>query len=105
KKNGPTLIELAQEMLAEVAQWLPERRFHCHCDGFYASLAGRDIPNTHITSRMRRDANIYDLLDKKRKKTRGRPRKKGKKLSSPNKNILRLQSLFLTANNVYMVSA
>ena len=83
RKNGPTLIELASQMLTEVALWLPQRRFLCSADGFYASLAGKDIANTHIISRMRRDANIYDLLGKKRKKQRGRPRKKGKKLSSP----------------------
>ena len=83
RKNGLSLIELAKEMLIEVASWLPQRRFINHSDGFYASLAGCDIPNTHIISRMRRDANIYDLLPKKRRKRRGRPRKKGKKLSSP----------------------
>jgi len=83
RKNGLSLIKLAEEMLREVALWLPQRRFINHSDGFYASLAGRDILNTHIISRMRRDANIYDLLGGKRKKRRGRPRKKGKKLSSP----------------------
>jgi hypothetical protein len=85
RKNGPTLIELAGQMLTEVALWLPQRRFLCSADGFYASLAGQDIPQTHIISRMRRDANIYDLLSKKRRKTRGRPRKKGKQLPSPQK--------------------
>ena len=85
RKNGPTLIELASQMLTEVALWLPQRRFLCSADGFYASLAGQDIPNTDIISRMRRDANIYDLLGKKRKKRRGRPRKKGKQLPSPQK--------------------
>ena len=83
RKNGLSLIELASQILTEVALWLPQRRFLCSADGFYASLAGKDILNTHIISRMRRDANIYDLLGKKRKKRRGRPRKKGKKLSSP----------------------
>jgi hypothetical protein len=92
RKNGPTLIDLAEEMLAEVARWLPERRFHCHCDGFYASLAGRDIPHTHMTSRMRRDANIYDLLAKKKTKRRGRPRKRGKKLPAPEQMAKRLRS-------------
>jgi len=85
QKDGPTLIELAKQMLTEVALWLPQRRFLCSEDGFYASLAGEDIPNTHIISRMRRDANIYDLLSKKRKKQRGRPCKKGRQLSCPQK--------------------
>ena len=83
RKNGPTLIKLASQMLREVALWLPQRRFLCSADGFYASLAGEDIANTHIISRMRRDANIYDLLGKKRKKQRGRPRNTGKKLPAP----------------------
>jgi hypothetical protein len=83
RKNGPTLIKLAKQMLAEVAIWLPQRRFLNHADGFYASLAGEAITNTHIISRMRRDANIYDLPPKKRQKRRGRPRKRGKPLPAP----------------------
>jgi len=85
RKNGPTLIELAGRMLTEVAIWLPQRRFLCSADGFYASLAGEDIFNTHIISRMRRDANIYEMPRRKKAKTRGRPRKKGKQLPSPQK--------------------
>jgi len=95
RKYGPTLIELASQMLTEVALWLPQRRFLCSSDGFYASLAGEDIPNTHIISRMRRDANIYDLLGKKRKKRRGRPRKKGKKLPAPEKMAKRIHDFRL----------
>jgi hypothetical protein len=91
RKDGPTLIKLASQMLTEVTLWLPQRRFLCSADGFYASLAGEDIPNTHITSRMRRDANIYDLPRKKRKKTRGRPRKKGKKLPAPEQMAKRIR--------------
>jgi len=44
---------------------------------------------------MRRDANIYDLLGKKRKKTRGRPRKKGKKLPAPEKMAKRIHNFRL----------
>ncbi len=95
RKNGPTLIELASRMLTEVALWLPQRRFLCSADGFYASLAGEDIANTHIISRMRRDANIYDLLGKERKKRRGRPRKKGKKLPAPEQMAKRIHNFKL----------
>ena len=87
KKDGPGLIDLAEQMLNEVAGWFPERSFMCHCDGFYASLAGRNIPNTHITSRMRRDADIYDILPEKKEKSRGRPRKRGKKLPCPEQMV------------------
>jgi len=83
RKDGPTLIDLAQEMLIEVTAWLPQRHFISCCDGFYASLAGRDILNTHIISRMRRDANIYALPPKRKRKRRGRPRKRGSRLLCP----------------------
>ena len=92
RKDGPTLVDLAEEMLCEVVQWLGQRRFHCHCDGFYASLAGRDIPNTHMTSRMCRDAMIYDLLPRRRKPKRGRPRKRGKKLPAPKQMAKRIRN-------------
>lgn len=92
RKDGPTLIDLAEEMLGELAQWLPERRFINHCDGFYASLAGRDVSNTHITSRMRRDARIYALPPKRKKKRRGRPCKKGVRLPSPEQMAERVKS-------------
>jgi hypothetical protein len=95
RKNGPTLIEMASQMLTEVSLWLPQRRFLCSADGFYASLAGEDIANTHIISRMRRDANIYDLLGQKRKKQRGRPRKKGKKLPAPEQMAKRIHNFKL----------
>jgi hypothetical protein len=92
RKSGPTLIELASQMLAEVTLWLPQRQWINHSDGFYASLAGKGIANTHIVSRMRRDANIYELPPKKRKKTRGRPRKKGKQLLCPEQMAKRITS-------------
>jgi hypothetical protein len=95
RKNGPTLIELASQMLTEITLWLPQRRFLCSADGFYASLAAEDIPNTHIISRLRRDANIYDLLGRKRKKQRGRPRKKGKKLPAPEQMAKRIHNFKL----------
>jgi len=95
RKNGLSLTKLAEEMLTEVALWFPERRFLCHCDGFFASLAGHKIPNTDIISRMRRDATIYDVLVKKGKTRRGRPRKKGRKLLSPQQMAKRIRNFKL----------
>ena len=92
RKKGPTLIELATEMIHEVRQWFPERWFRVVADGFYASLAGKDLPHTAIISRMKRNANLYDLLPKKRKKTRGRPRTKGKKLAKLEKMAAHIQN-------------
>ena len=81
RKNGDTLIQLAQQMIKEVSQWFPERRFRVVGDGFYATLAGKSLEKTSIISRMRRDANLYNLPPVRRKKQRGRPRKRGKKLA------------------------
>jgi len=92
RKSGPTLIDLAEQMLQEIAEWLPERRFINHCDGFYASLAGRVIPRTHIISRMRRDAMIYDLIPQRKKPHRGRPRKRGQRLPAPKQMAKRIRN-------------
>jgi len=83
RKNGPGLIELAQQMLGEVKGWFPERQFIMGADGFYATLAGCGAAYTHIISRMRRDAAIYALPRKERKHRRGPKRKKGKRLGTP----------------------
>jgi hypothetical protein len=77
-------------MLREVSAWIPERQIALCADGAYASLAGRTLPNTHLTSRMRRDAALYELPPKPKKRQRGRPRKKGKRLPCPEKMALRI---------------
>jgi hypothetical protein len=83
RKGGPTHLDLAEEMIREVADWLPLRQFALACDGAYASLAGRPLPRTHVTSRMRRDAALYEAPPARRRKQRGRPRKKGRRLPTP----------------------
>jgi hypothetical protein len=54
RKNGASLIDLAEAMLVDLIRWFPERRFRTCADGFYASLAGKRIPHMHLVSRMRR---------------------------------------------------
>ena len=83
-KNQASLIELAQQMLAEVLQWFPQRRFRVVGDGFYATLAGKELPGT-IISRLQCNAEIYALPIPPTSKGRGRPRKKGKRLLCPEK--------------------
>jgi len=82
RKKQKTLIELAVEMIQEVRGWLGQRAFRVVGDSFYATLAGKSLENVTIMSRIRRDANLHDLLPKRRKRNgRGRPRTKGKKLA------------------------
>jgi len=83
RKNGPSLLDLVEEMLDEVAKWFPQRRFLLVADGFYAPLAGRLNSQTHLVSRMRADAAIYQLPPERKPGQHGRPRKKGQRLPPP----------------------
>ena len=92
RKNGPTLIELAMEMINEIRQWLGERPFLVVGDGFYATLAGKALDGVTIISRIKRNANLYDLPPKRKKKGRGRPRTKGRKLAKLEKMAAHIQN-------------
>lgn len=81
RKNGETYLELAQAMLTEVARWFPDRRLRLSGDGNYAPLVAFEPSKLVVTSRMRRDAALFDQRTKK--SGRGRPAKKGKRLPSP----------------------
>lgn len=92
RKKGPTLIELAMQMINEVRLWFPERQFRVVGDGFYACLAGKSIGQTPIISRIKRNANLYDLPGKRKRKGRGRPRQRGKKLAKLEKMAAHIQN-------------
>jgi hypothetical protein len=78
------LLTLAQEMIRETVSWFPGRYFEVCADGFYATLLGVEFaPDVICTSRMRRDAALYEMPPRKRPHTRGAPRKKGKRLPTP----------------------
>jgi hypothetical protein len=82
KTQGNKTTELAAEMIEEIAGWLPERSFHLTGDGAYACLLGAQLPRTHVTSRMRRDAALYEPAPPRTGK-RGRPALKGNRLGKP----------------------
>lgn len=82
RKGGPTPAESAAEMIAELAGWLPGRRFALAADGAYACLAGAELPRCSLTSRMRRDAALFEAAPP-RTGRRGRPRKRGQRLATP----------------------
>ena len=99
RKGGPTTLELATEIITELSLWLPERAFLCCADGAYASLAGRGLPRTVLTSRMRRDAALYEMAPPRTGK-RGRPRKKGARLATPSEMAGQLDDEAFTAVRV-----
>ena len=82
KKDTTTTIEHAAAMIAELAEWLPERSFHLAADGAYATLAGAGLPRTQVTTRIRRDAALYEKAPPRTGK-RGRPRTRGARLPTP----------------------
>ena len=82
KKDTTSAVEHAAAMMRELAGWLPGRQFHLCADGAYASLAGLDLPRTHLTSRMRRDAALFAAAPPRTGK-RGRPRTRGDRLPTP----------------------
>jgi hypothetical protein len=92
RKDGPSLLDLAAEMVTEVAGWFPEREFSLCADGAYASLAGRALPRTAVTSRMRRDAALYEPPPPRQPRQRGRPRKRGARLPPPKELAKRVRN-------------
>jgi hypothetical protein len=82
KKGGPSTVELATDVMEQLASWLPARTFEICADGAYATLIGRGLPRATVTSRMRRDAALYESAPK-RTGQRGRPRQRGARLETP----------------------
>jgi hypothetical protein len=82
RKGGPTTVALATQMITEIGRWLPGRSFHLYADGAYATLVGADLPRTVVTSRMRRDADLYEPVPPRTGKP-GRPRTRGAQLAKP----------------------
>jgi DDE superfamily endonuclease len=83
RKGDPTpTTEHAAAMIRQLAAWLPERDFHLCCDGAYACLAGAALPRCQVTSRMRRNAALYQPAPPPTGH-RGRPRTRGDRLPTP----------------------
>ena len=83
RKKSFTTLELAEQLIRQIAEWLPNRSFALCCDGAYATLVGFELPRTAVTSRIRRDAAIYDQPRSRKKGQRGRPALKGRRLPMP----------------------
>jgi hypothetical protein len=85
-QGQPSCARLANEMLAEVLGWFPNRDFTLVGDGAYAckELLGELPPKVRFVGRMRGDARVYDPRAPKPKKGRRGPKpKKGPRLPGP----------------------
>ena len=80
-----TRPQLASEMIALLASWLPQRTIHVVGDSEYAGKSiSRHLPDyVHLTSRMVMNAAWYDQPPKRRPGQLGAPRKRGRRLESP----------------------
>ncbi len=81
RKDGPTMLALAAEMMAELCSSFPSTRFVLCGDGAYVTLASNHLERTEVVSHMRRDAALYEAPPS-RTNRRGRPRKKGARLDA-----------------------
>lgn len=72
-KGGRSTVELAAQMIREIADWPPGRQLHLYADGAYATLVGADLPRTVVTSRLRRDAALYQPAPPPHRQTRTPP--------------------------------
>jgi hypothetical protein len=85
-KGQPSCATLANEMLAAILAWFPDRRFTLVADGAYAckELLGRLDQRVRFVGRLRGDAALYDpKVPAPPKSKRGRKPKKGPRLPSP----------------------
>lgn len=82
KNDDTTTVEHAAQMIRQLASWLPDRTFHLTGDGAYATLCGAGLPRCQVTSRIRRNAAIYQPAPP-RTGRRGRPRTRGDRLPKP----------------------
>lgn len=87
KKGGwyRTRPELAVDMLYTLCRAHENRRFHVVADSTYGgqSVLGALPPNCDLTSRLDLDARLYEAPPTRKPGTKGRPRKRGKRLPSP----------------------
>jgi hypothetical protein len=80
-----TKLELAREMVEWVATWAGDRLVYVIVDSAYAGqeLLRRRPVNVHIVSRLRMDAALWTRPRRRRPGQIGRPRKRGKRVPSP----------------------
>ena len=84
-RDQRTKLELLRELVGLVAGWAPTRRFYLAVDSAYA---GRTVleqrpPNVDVVSRLRGDAALWAPAPKRRPGQKGRPRRRGARLPTP----------------------
>lgn len=80
-----TKLELARELIALVATWAGSRTIYVVADSAYAGrvLLEQRPANVHVISRLRSDAALWSRPPKRRAGQKGRPRRRGQRLPTP----------------------
>jgi hypothetical protein len=85
--------ELARQLLAALLHWFPQRRFIFLGDGHFSGHELADFARRHrdrltLIGRLRKRATVYARPPRKtRRKGRGRPQRKGRKLRCPAEQV------------------
>src|SRR5713226_6974599 len=84
-RDRRTKLELLREQVGLVAGWAPARRFYLAVDSAYAgrALLEQRPPNVEVVSRLRLDAALWAPAPKRRPGQKGRPRRRGARLPTP----------------------
>jgi hypothetical protein len=84
-RDRRTKLELLREMISLVAGWAPDRTFYLVVDSAYAgrTLLEQRPPNVQVVSRLRPDAALWARAPKRRPGQKGRPRRRGARLPTP----------------------
>lgn len=94
KRRHKTPAELMRQLLAVLIRWFPERKFRFAGDGGFgthnlAHFGHRFAKCLAVVSRFYPNANLYAAPPMPRKSKTGRPRKKGRKLPTPEQVVRR----------------
>lgn len=80
------LTDRALQIISLVARWLPKRRLSFVADSSFAVLdllyAVSSLPKVSLITRLRIDAQLYEVAPQRKPKQMGRPRLKGKRCPS-----------------------
>src|SRR2546421_2074908 len=92
-RDRRTKLELLGELVGLVAGWAPTRRCYLAVDSAYAgrALLEHRPPNVEVVSRLRGDAALWAPAPKRRPGQKGRPRRRGVRLPTPQQVAARCQ--------------
>ena len=102
-RDRRTKLELLREQVGLVAGWAPSRRFYLAVDSAYAGrmLLEQRPPNVHVVSRLRPDAALWAPAPKRRPGQKGRPRRRGARLPTPQQVAARCRQWQALAVTIY----